>query len=115
LGHEFFLYYLSKTHNTICYSSIVVGVSSFLYTVVVKWKQEVLKDGVFQYQHKVGVELTHQYYHPVHSSRGVTWDDDLIEHLMIIFEETYIRINQGNLSAMHWNQVSRDFVTATGA
>jgi hypothetical protein len=29
-------------------------------------------------------------YNPVHSNRGVTWDDDLIEHLMIIFEETYI-------------------------
>lgn len=28
-------------------------------------------------------------YNPVHSSCGVTWDDELIEHLMIIFEETY--------------------------
>ena len=45
----------------------------------------------------------------------LTWDDDLIEHLMVIFEKTYIRINQGNLSAMHWNQVWRDFVIANGA
>jgi hypothetical protein len=34
---------------------------------------------------------------------------------MVIFEETYIQINQGNLSAMHWNQVWRDFVIATSA
>jgi hypothetical protein len=29
-------------------------------------------------------------YNPVHSSCGVTWDDELIERLMIIFKKTYI-------------------------
>jgi hypothetical protein len=27
-------------------------------------------------------------YNPIHSSCGVTWDDDLIKQLIIIFEET---------------------------
>jgi hypothetical protein len=54
-------------------------------------------------------------YNRIHSSHGATCDDDLIEHLMIIFEETYIQIVQGNLSAVHWNQVWRDFVVATSA
>jgi hypothetical protein len=48
-------------------------------------------------------------YNLVHSSHGVTWDNDLIERLMIIFEETYIQINKISLSATHWNQVWGDF------
>ena len=52
---------------------------------------------------------------PIQLCHGMTWDDDLMEHLMIIFEETYIRINKGNLGATHWNQVWQDFVATTGA
>ena len=54
-------------------------------------------------------------YNLVQFSRGVIWDDDLMEHLMIIFEETYIRMNKGNLGGTHWNQVWKDFVATTGA
>jgi hypothetical protein len=42
----------------------------------VKWKQEVVEDkvedGVFHYQHKVGVQLIHQYYQDLQLHQHIT-------------------------------------------
>lgn len=50
----------------------------------------------------------------VSTQRQIVWTDDMTSAFLDVYEETYIHIQRGNLSKMHWNEIVLEFYKNSG-